>query len=69
MIKRNIVETIYEYDQDGKLTRKSVTETHETDDETRYPLTNFMLTTLYNNCITTTSGECQDKCGSCNDDF
>lgn len=33
MIKRNIVETIYEYDKDGKLTRKSVTETHETDDE------------------------------------
>lgn len=74
MIKRNIVETIYEYDKDGKLTRKSVTETHETDDETRYPLTNSMLTTLYNNCTTTTSTtttscECQDKCGSCNDDF
>jgi hypothetical protein len=63
MIKRDIVETVYEYDKDGKLTRKSVTETHETDDETRYPLTN-----LYN-CITTTSCECQDKCGSCNDDF
>ena len=40
MIERNIVETIYEYDKDGKLTRKSVT-----------------------------SCECQDKCGSCNDDF
>lgn len=69
MIKRNIVETIYEYDKDGKLTRKYVTETHETDDETRYPLANSMLTTLYSNCTTTTSCECQDKCGSCNDDF
>lgn len=69
MIKRNIVETVYEYDKDGKLTRKSVTETHETDDETRYPLTDSALTTLYNNCTTTPSCECQDKCVSCNDDF
>ena len=29
MIKRDIVETIYEYDNEGKLLRKTVTETHE----------------------------------------
>lgn len=31
MIKRDIVETVYEYDKDGHLTRKTVTETHEED--------------------------------------
>lgn len=29
MIKRDIVETIYEYDDEGKLLKKTVTETHE----------------------------------------
>lgn len=37
MIKRDITETVYEYDKDGKLVRKTVTTTHETDEETRYP--------------------------------
>lgn len=32
MIKRDIVETVYEYDNEGKLFRKTVTETHENDD-------------------------------------
>ena len=31
MIKRDIVETIYEYDTAGNLVRKTVTETHEED--------------------------------------
>jgi YD repeat-containing protein len=31
MIKRDITETIYEYDKEGKLIRKTVTETHEED--------------------------------------
>ena len=31
MIKRDIVETIYEYDEKGNLVKKTVTETHEED--------------------------------------
>ena len=31
MIKRDIVETVYEYDKEGKLVSKTVTETHEED--------------------------------------
>ena len=31
MIKRDIVETVYEYDKEGKLVSKIVTETHEED--------------------------------------
>lgn len=31
MIKRDITETIYEYDKEGKLVKKTVTETHEED--------------------------------------
>ena len=31
MIKRDTVETIYEYDKEGKLIKKTVTETHEED--------------------------------------
>lgn len=32
MIKRTITETIYEYDEEGKITRKIITETKEEDD-------------------------------------
>ena len=32
MTKRDIIETIYEYDENEKLIRKTVTETHEVDD-------------------------------------
>ena len=31
MLKRDIVETIYEYDKEGKLIKKTITETHEED--------------------------------------
>jgi hypothetical protein len=31
MIKRDVTETIYEYDKEGKLIRKTITETHEED--------------------------------------
>ena len=48
MIKRDITETVYEYDKDGKLIRKTITTTHETDDETRYP--SFTATTNANSC-------------------
>ena len=34
MIKRDITETVYEYDKEGKLVRKVVTETHEEEDNT-----------------------------------
>ena len=32
MTKRDIVETVYEYDDEGKLLKKTVTETHEEED-------------------------------------
>ena len=31
MIKRDVTETIYEYDKEGKLIKKTITETHEED--------------------------------------
>ena len=34
MIKRDITETIYEYDKEGKLVKKTVTEKHETVEDT-----------------------------------
>ena len=34
MIKRDIIETVYEYDKEGKLVRKVVTETHEEENNT-----------------------------------
>ena len=39
MIKRDITETVYEYDKEGKLLKKTVTETHEeeTNTFTTYP--------------------------------
>ena len=48
MIKRDIVETIYEYDEESRLTRKTVTETHEEKD------TLCGYTTTYTPCITGT---------------
>ena len=33
MIKRDITETVYEYDSEGKLLKKTVTETHEEEEE------------------------------------
>ena len=34
MIKRDITETIYEYDKEGKLIKKIITETHEEEEGT-----------------------------------
>lgn len=34
MIKRDITETTYEYDKEGKLIKKTVIETHEEEDNT-----------------------------------
>lgn len=38
MIKRDITETIYEYDKEGKLVKKTVTETHEEEDRNTTPV-------------------------------
>lgn len=38
MIKRDITETIYEYDKEGKLVKKTVVETHEEENNT---ITNY----------------------------
>lgn len=37
MVQRKIKETVYEYDQDGNVIRKTVTVTDETDDSTYIP--------------------------------
>lgn len=40
MIKHDTTETIYEYDKEGKLIKKTVTETHEEEENTTltYPI-------------------------------
>lgn len=50
MIKRDITETVYEYDKEGKLLKKTVTETHEEENNTvtTYP------SWIYTNGSTTT---------------
>jgi hypothetical protein len=73
MIKRDITETVYEYDKEGKLVRKTVTETHEEEDNTitTYPSWSYLngapvvccgdtistTTTKYNCTNSTTSKE------------
>lgn len=44
MIKRDITETIYEYDKEGKLTKKIVTETHEEEEGTTFTYPYYSLT-------------------------
>lgn len=58
MIKRNITETTYEYDKEGKLLRKTVTETHEEEDNTvtTYPSWSYLngpVFTCTNNTVST----------------
>jgi hypothetical protein len=45
MIKRDITETVYEYDKEGKLLKKTVIETHEEEDNT---VTNYPSWTYLN---------------------
>ena len=48
MIKTKIVETVEEYDADGKLVRRTVTETEETDDNpTMYTISHYVPATAY----------------------
>lgn len=41
MTKRKIKETVYEYDQDGNVIRKTVTVTDETDDSPCLPSSSY----------------------------
>ena len=50
MTKRDVTETIYEYDKEGKLIRKTVTETHEEEESTLYP---YPYTYPFNPCPNT----------------
>jgi hypothetical protein len=54
MIKRKTVETIKEYDENGKLTRETITETTEDDDTAYYPYQPYIPFTpaTYNTEIT-----------------
>ena len=51
MIKRDITETVYEYDKEGKLLKKTVTETHEEESNTitTYPSWTYCNDTLATN--------------------
>ena len=53
MIKRDITETVYEYDKEGKLLKKTVTETHEEENNTitTYPSWSH-LNGIDSNCTT-----------------
>lgn len=59
MIKRNITETVYEYDKEGKLLKKTVIETNEEEENTistnSFPWTYLNGTPLTSNYYTTTS--------------
>lgn len=56
MIKRDVTETVYEYDKEGKLIKKTVTETHEEDSNASisWPYTPYWYNTPYVNCDTET---------------
>lgn len=56
MIKTKTVETVEEYDVDGKLVKRTVTETEETDDNpTMYTISPYAPATAY--CGSLFSGE------------
>ena len=60
MTKRKITETVYEYDKDGKVTKKTVTETEEEDDTIYVPSWTQTPYTPYNSgpyYVTTTNQE------------
>lgn len=48
MLKRDITETVYEYDGEGKLVRKTVTETHE-EEENKASIFNYQTLPYINN--------------------
>lgn len=69
MIKRDITETVYEYDSEGKLIKKIVTETHEEENNT---VTNYPSWSYFNgdialceNSTASTAGELLEvKCSN-----
>ena len=69
MIKRTITETIYEYDEEGKMTRKIITETKEEDDnkpmQFQYTTTPFITPErlINNDSITTIHSPTCHCCG------
>jgi hypothetical protein len=61
MIKRDITETVYEYDKEGKLLKKTVTETHEEEENTitTYPSWGHLNDVVYcGDTISTTTTKC-----------
>ena len=64
MIKRDITETVYEYDKEGKLVRKVVTETHEEENNTvtTYPSFSYLNGNItgvpYTTNLTTNTTKC-----------
>ena len=52
MIKRDITETVYEYDKEGKLVKKTVIETHEEENNTvtTYPSFSYLNGNVTNPC-------------------
>ena len=63
MIKRDITETVYEYDKEGKLVKKTVIETHEEENNTVTTYPSFSYYNDTNPChssdsISTTIQKC-----------
>lgn len=69
MIKRTITETIYEYDEEGKITRKIITEIKEEDDnkpmQFQYTTTPYITPErlINNDSITTIHSSTYHCCG------
>ena len=68
MIKRDITETVYEYDKEGKLLRKVVTETHEEEDNTTVTYLNGGTTNPRVATLSTTKHNCIDDLTSLRSD-
>lgn len=63
MIKRNITETVYEYDKEGKLVKKTVTETHEEENNTvtTYPSWSYVNGNTHGEAIPCTLATATDS--------
>ena len=69
MIKRDITETVYEYDKEGKLVKKTVIETHEEENNTvtTYPSFSYLNGNV-TPCEATLATTATTKC-NCNDNL
>lgn len=61
MIKRDITETVYEYDKEGKLLKKTVTETHEEESNT---ITTYPSWSISNDPYCTTTISDKNACAN-----